>query len=139
MCLNWSRRPLITAVALVAGCLAMACSDAPKVQSETGAVGSAGDSTTAIAVETSSLFVTVENRAGQPLLDIKVALKPASGTLFTAFLSRLEAGAKRDMSLADFRSNDQTTFSLRLQRPKQVIVTATDLVGKKYEVTVPWK
>ena len=139
MSLKWSRRPLVTAVALVAGWLAMACSDAPKVQTEAGAVGSAGDSTTAIGVETSSLFVTVENRAGQPLLDVKVALKPASGTLFTAFLSRLETGAKRDMSLADFRSNDQTTFSLRLQRPKQVIVTATDLVGKKYEVTVPWK
>jgi hypothetical protein len=134
-----SRRPLITAIALVLSCLAVACSNTPNAQGEPGAAGSAGNSPAAIGVETSSLFVGVENRAGQPLLDVKVALKPASGTLFTAFLSRLETGAKRDLSLADFRSNDQTAFSLRLQRPKQVVVTATDLVGKKYEVTVPWK
>ena len=139
MCLNWSRHPLIIAVALAVGWLAVACSDKQNVQSEPGAVGSAGNSSAAIAVETSSLFVTVENRAGQPLEDVKITLKPPSGVLFTTSIWRLETGAKRDLPLSDFRSSDGTGFSLRLQRPKQVLVTAADLVGKKYEITVPWK
>jgi hypothetical protein len=139
MCLKWSRHPLITAVALVVGWLAVACSDTLKVQSEPAAVGSAGHSPAVIAVETSSLFVTVENRAGQPLEDVKITLKPPSGVLFTTSIWRLETGAKRDLPLSDFRSSDGTSFSLRLQRPKQVLVTASDLVGKKHEVTVPWK
>jgi hypothetical protein len=138
MSLNWSRHPLIGAVALTVGWLAVACSDTLKVQSEPGAVGSAGNAP-AIAVETSSLFVTVENRAGQPLEDVRIALKPASGTQFTTLISRLETGAKRDVALSEFRSSDGMNFSLRLQKPKQVAVTATDVVGKKYEVTVPWK
>lgn len=139
MFLKWWRRPLITAVALVVGWLTLACSDTLTVRSEPGTVGSAGASAAAVAVETSSLFVTVENRAGQPLVDVAVALKPASGTLFSTSISRLETGAKRDLALSDFRSNDGTGYSLRLQRPKQVLVTARDLAGKKYETTVPWK
>jgi hypothetical protein len=139
MSLKWSRHPLITAVALVVGCLAVACSATPKGQSAEGAVGSTGNSPAVIAVQTSSLFVTVENHGDQPLVDVKIALKPPSGVVFSTSIWRLEPGAKRDMSLSDFRSNDGTGFSLRLQRPKQVLVTATDLMGKKYEVTVPWK
>ena len=138
MSLKWSRHPLITAVALVVGSLAVACSDALKVQSEGGAVGTAGNSA-AIAVQTSSLFVTVENRAGQPLVDVRITLKPPSGVLFTTSIWRLEPSAKRDVSLSDFRSSDGTSFSLRIQRPRQVLVAATDLFGKKYDVTVPWK
>src|SRR3989442_11055118 len=106
MCLNWSRHPLIIAVALAVGWLAVACSDKQNVQSEPGAVGSAGNSSAAIAVETSSLFVTVENRAGQPLEDVKITLKPPSGVLFTTSIWRLETGAKRDLPLSDFRSSD---------------------------------
>ena len=139
MSLKWSRHPLITAVTLLVGWLAVACSDTLKGQREGGAVGSTGNSPAAIAVETSSLFVTVENRAGLPLVDVKIALKPPSGVLFTTSIWRLEPGAKRDLSLADFRSNDGTGFSLRLQRPKQVLVNARDPFGKKYEVTVPWR
>jgi hypothetical protein len=139
MSFKWSRHPLITAVALVVGCLAVACSATPKGQSAEGAVGSTGNSPAVIAVQTSSLFVTVENHGDQPLVVVKIALKPPSGVVFSTSIWRLEPGAKRNMSLSDFRSNDGTGFSLRLQRPKQVLVTATDLMGKKYEVTVPWK
>jgi hypothetical protein len=134
---NW-RRALFTLVALAVGWLAMGCSDARTGQRE-GATGTTGQVPAAIAVETSSLFVTVENRANAPLLDVTVALKPASGTLFSTSISRLEGGEKRDLSLSDFRSPDGTTFNLRMMRPRQVLVTASDLVGKKYDMTVPWK
>jgi hypothetical protein len=130
MARKWWRRPLLTAVVLGVGWLVAACS-------QSGAVGS-GQSESGIVIQTSSMFVTVDNRAGQPLVDVKIALKPASGTLFTNYIPRLESGAKKDLALSDFRSIDGTGYSLRLQRPRQVIVTASDLVGKKYETTVPW-
>jgi hypothetical protein len=40
---------------------------------------------------------------------------------------------------ADLRGNDGTPFSPRWQRATQINVTATDVVGKKYDVKVPWK
>ncbi len=135
---SW-RRPLVALVVLAAGAFAIACSDAITRQSETGAVGSSGTAPAAIGVVTSSSFLTVENRAGLPLLDVAISLKAANGLSFTKSISRLETAAKRDLSLAELRSNDGTTFNARFHKPKEVVVTATDVVGKKYDVTVPWK
>ena len=131
-------RPLATLVVLAVGSLALACSDALTRQADVGAVGSSGTSPAAIVVATSSSFLTVENRAGLPLVDIEVSLK-ANGLSFSKSISRLESSAKRDMSLGEFRSNDGTAFSPRFHTAKEVVITATDLVGKKYDVTVPWK
>lgn len=133
---SW-RRPLVTLVALGIGVLPTACSDALTRQGETGAVGSSGAS--AIGVQTSASYVTIENRAGLPLLDVTVTVKSTSGVSFTKSLSRLESSAKRDLSLAEFRGNDGTTYSPQFHKAREVLVTATDLVGKKYDVAVPWK
>jgi len=38
----------------------------------------------------------------------------------------------------DFTGQDGTTFSLCLVRPKTVRVKGKDLVGKTYDVAVPW-
>lgn len=130
---------LVTLVVLAAGAWAMACSDAITRQSETGAVGSSGTAAAAIGVVTSASFLTVENRAGLPLVDVEISLKATNGLSFSKSISRLETSAKRDLSLAELRSNDGTTFNTRFQKPKEVVVKATDLVGKKYDVTVPWK
>ena len=135
---SW-RRPLVTLVALAIGSVALACSDTPTRQSETGAVGSSGASPTAIAVTTSPSFLTVENRAGLPLLDVAVTIKTANGLSFSKSISRLENGASRDLSLGELRSNDGTVFSPQFQKPKEVVVTATDMVGKKYDMATPWK
>jgi len=133
---SW-RRPLVTLVGLAAGAVAMACSDAISRQSD--AVAAAGTSPAAIAVVTSASFLTVENRAGLPLLDVEVNLKAANGLSFSRSIGRLETAAKRDLSVGELRSNDGTTFNARFHKPREVVVTATDLVGKKYDVTVPWK
>jgi len=130
---------LVTLVVLAAGAGAIACSDAITRQSETGAVGSSGTAAAAIGVVTSASFLTVENRAGLPLVDVEISLKATNGLSFSKSISRLETSAKRDLSLAELRSNDGTTFNTRFQKPKEVVVKATDLVGKKYDVTVPWK
>jgi len=92
-----------------------------------------------IGVETSSLFLTIEKRAGGTLVDLTVAIVAAGGTEFTSLVSRLEASARREMSLRDFSSRDGTTFSLRVSRPKSVRVQAKDLAGKAYKIEVPWR
>jgi len=92
-----------------------------------------------IRVETTQLFVTIENKAGGALLDINVAIQPAGFPPFTRLISRMEGSEKRDLSLSDFTSRDGTTFNLHLARPKTVRVTARDLTNKNYEVEVPWK
>ncbi|HWW83436.1 MAG TPA: hypothetical protein VNZ26_07530 [Vicinamibacterales bacterium] len=91
-----------------------------------------------INVQTGSFSVTLENRTGVPLTDIKVAIM-ASGVPYTHMISRMEVGEKSESSLADFSDRTGTTFNLRLAQPKSVIVTATDVVSKEYKVEVPWK
>ena len=93
-----------------------------------------------VGIETGQMFVTIENRAGTPLLDLTIAIQPPAGAPpFTYLVSRLEGGQKRDVPLSSFSSRDGTTFNLRMVRPRSVRVTATDLVQKKYNVQAPWK
>ena len=84
--------------------------------------------------------MTVDNRSGGPLVNLRVAINPVGGaTTFTSVIPRLEAGEKRDVSLSDFHGRDGTPFNRLFVRPKNVVVSAVDLIGKKYEVTVPWR
>jgi hypothetical protein len=50
----------------------------------------------------------------------------------------VENGEKRTLLLGDFTGQDGTNFSLRLVRPKTVRVKGKDLVGKTYDIAVPW-
>lgn len=94
----------------------------------------------AIVVQTSQMFVTVQNKAGLPLVDVDVAILPVGNpTEYSKFVGRLENGQKRDVSLGDFAGRDGTTFSLSRVRPKTVRVKAKDVVGKAYDVAVPWQ
>jgi len=134
----WRRRPFLAASILAAGWVAAACSSA-RGGSESGAVGSSGATPSAVAIEKTSSYLTIENRAGLPLVDISVAVQTTNGMSFRTMIGRLETSAKREISYADLRSTDGTTFSPQWQRPARIAVTATDVVGKKYDLTVPWK
>ena len=133
------RRSVIAAVGLIAASwLLSACSSqaAPEAQPR----GTGGVEPAAIAVETSNQSVTVTNNAGKPIEEVLISIQPVSvGSPFTLTLRRMENGEKRDIALGQFRSNDGTTFSPRLYKARQVTVTATDIVGKKHEITKPWK
>lgn len=134
-----SLRRSVTAIAtlIAAGWLLSACSSAST--QEPGATGTGGTASSAIAVETSNQSVTVTNNAGKPMEDVRIAIQPfGNAPAFTSTLRRLENAEKREISLAQFRSNDGTTFSPRLTKARQVTVTATDIVGQKHELTVPW-
>lgn len=135
---TWCRRPLATVAVMFVACwLATAC--APTSGRESGTVGSSGAAGAAIGVEQTSSYLTIENRAGMPLVDIRITLKTANGLSFTTSLPRLESGAKRDLPYEGLRSNDGTSFSPRWQKPREIAVTAADLVAKKYELTIPWR
>ena len=132
------RRFVTGAAALVAATsLLSACSNA--TTSEAGALGTGGVDPSTIALETSNSFLTVTNNAGLPLEDVRLAIQPV-GTAppFTATVRRMENGEKRDISVGQFRSNDGTTFNPRVFKARQVTVTATDIVGKKHEITKAW-
>lgn len=93
-----------------------------------------------VEIQNSSIFITVENRAGQPLTEMKVSVVPVGGvTLFTASLARLESGEKRDLSLSQFYGRDGTPLDLRVVRPKAVRVSAKKVDGTPVEVEKPWR
>jgi hypothetical protein len=127
----------LTASLIAASWLLSACTAVSNP--ENGALGTSGAEPSVIALETSSQSVTVTNNAGKPIEDVRVAIHPVgSAPPYTSTLRRLENGEKRELSLAQFRSNDGTTFNPRFAKAKQVTVTATDIVGKKHELTKAW-
>jgi len=125
------RRPaaslaLIAAVLLpLAGC------------AEQGSAAQAADAP--VLVEQHQTFITLQNRAGLPLVDVRLAVVPYSRTEFSTILNRMESGERRDVMMSELSSRDGTTFSPRLVNPKSVKITAGDIVGKRYEVEVPWE
>jgi predicted small secreted protein len=134
-----SLRRLITATAalIAASWLLSACSNA--TTSEAGALATSGVEPATIALEASNQYVTITNNAGRPIEEVKIAIQPiGNAPPFTSMLRRMENGEKREISLNQFRSNDGTTFNPRVLRARQVTVTATDIVGKKHELTKPW-
>jgi len=93
-----------------------------------------------IGVETSDMFVTIENKAGLPLVDLRIEVVPYSGqSPFGTSIARLEGGEKREVSLGKFSSRDGTTLSLRIVKPHLVRVTATDVSGKAHRAEVNWR
>lgn len=103
--------------------------------STTGAVTQSSE----LEVQVSQLFVTVANRGGRALLDVRVDLHPVGGaTVFTTTYPRMDPGQKSNFSLGSLRGRDGTPLNLRVVKPKMVVVTAKDSDGKTYETQVPW-
>ena len=92
----------------------------------------------AIEVEVSQLFITVTNKSGGPLTDVKVEIVPIGRqTIFAATHYRLESEAKRDFPMSDLRGSDGTPFNLRVHKPQMVRVTGKGL-SDDYNIEVPW-
>lgn len=84
--------------------------------------------------------ITVENRAGRPLLNIRLVIEGRdSGPTFAYTLPTVDAGATREVPFADFRSDDGTLFDPGSYPAKQIKTTARDTLGKSYDVTTPWE
>jgi len=129
-------RRATTAIAiLLVSILSFACSSGRTA----GGVGTSGAESSGIGIETSSLFVTIENRAGSPLTDVNVSLEGGGSTAYTAHLPKMATGEKKDIPTTDLKGRDGSVLNLLAVHPRQIRVTGVDLFGKKYDVTVPWK
>ena len=113
----------------------LACSNA--------AVDTAVGTTTgvsAVVVARAERGITVENRAGRPLLNIRLVIEGRdSGATFASTLPTVDAGATREVPFADFRGEDGTLFEPGSTAAKQIKTTARDTLGNSYDVTTPWE
>jgi len=93
-----------------------------------------------IEVEISQIYLTVTNKSGRALNDVRVFIEPIGGaTVFSARVGRMEQGEQRDLSLGQFQGRDGTPFDRRTVRAKTVRVSGTDLDGKTVEAEKPWR
>lgn len=105
-----------------------------------GLPGEAPPEQAPIRVEISQMFVTVENRSGFSLREMRIEIVPMARTTdFTIIVPRMENGEKRDFALGNFRGRDGTPFNLRVVRPKALKVSGTDINNRTVAVEVPWK
>lgn len=104
-----------------------------------GAVGTSGSTSGGIGVDTSSLYITIENRAGTPLSDVNVSLEGGGATTYTAHFPKMATGEKKDIPTAMLKGRDGSALNLVAVHPRQITVTGVDLFGKKYDVKAPWK
>ena len=132
------RRALVRfTVVLVIGWFVSGCSGA----ASEGGVGTSGeDGSPAVGVQSSAASVTVENRTQKPLVDVDVAIR--AGSLRYAYalsVPRLAPGETRDLSIGDFKLPDGSRLYLNVRRPNEILVTAVDIDGEKFEGSVPWR
>ena len=70
---------------------------------------------------------------------MEVAINPVRRSApYTVKVPRMETGSKRTFSIGEFTEHG-ARINFNLVRPKEVVVTASDFDGKKYEVRMPWK
>ena len=92
-----------------------------------------------IEIEVSQLFITVTNKSGMAITDIKLEVIPTGGqTSYGATHYRLENSEKKDFSLGDLRGSDGMNLNLRVHKPDRVRVTATDIDSTAYDIEIPW-
>jgi hypothetical protein len=114
--------------------LVTACSNAAVSK----AVGTT-DGTAAIVVGRSDSAVTVENRVGRPLLNVRITVEPVeSGTPFVLVLPTMDTREKRDLRFEEFRNEDGTLLDPTSVRPGQIRVTARDTLANIHNATIPW-
>lgn len=86
--------------------------------------------------------ISIENRAEQPLTGVTLTVIPfgkSGASEYSKSLSGLRMMERRDVLLGDLASAEGTRFNVMLTRPRLVRVTATDAVGRQYDVEMPWR
>jgi hypothetical protein len=125
---SWTR---LFALALIGQ---LACSNAAVDK----AVGTANGAP-AVVVARAERGISVENRSGRPLLNIRLVIEDRDGAAFAYTLPTLDTGATREVPFADFRTDDGTLFEAGSTAAKQIKTTARDTLGNNYDVTTPWE
>ena len=94
-----------------------------------------------IEIERSQLNISVSNRSGAGLNDVKLEVFPVGRQMvFSATIYRLESEATNRFSLGELRGSDGTPFNQRVHRPESIRVTARGTGGDDaYEIEVAWE
>lgn len=105
-----------------------------------GAAEEASGDVDSFEVSTSQLYVTVSNRTGSSLLDVKIEVEPVgSATVFSSTYPRMEPGERRNFPVQEFRGEDGTPLNLRVHRPRMVSVSARNQNDEQFAMRTPWQ
>ncbi len=101
--------------------------------------GAGADAANPVVVTTSPSTVVIENHAGRPLLNVRVAVDATGSTLpFVKIVSTVNTAETMTLQLADFRTDDAVVFDPGAATPKQVTVKARDTMSRSYEASASW-
>ncbi len=92
-----------------------------------------------IRVQTSDMWVTIENQAGMPVTDLTIEVVPYGNVPFSTTHYRLENGESHDIGVNEFRGRDGTPLNLHTSKPKLVRVRGTNISGQPVAVEVAWR
>ena len=127
---------LIASFVCLASITVVGCSSGDSA--EAGAVGTTA--TGPLAITVSSTYLTLENRAGVPIVDTRVEIIPRGvRPPFRATVPRVEASGKHNMTFSQFRSPDGTPFHRGVVRARTLKVTAKDITGKVIAQEIPFE
>ena len=85
-----------------------------------------------VAITTRNTTASIENRAGQPLTDVKLTVIPFGRSDYSKSLLPINATERRDIPPGELTHPEGTAFNAMLVRPELVRVTASDRAGRQY-------
>jgi hypothetical protein len=101
--------------------------------------GSAEQLDSPVAITMKNTIISIENRAGQPLTGVTLTVVPFGQNGYSKSLANLNTAERRDVGIGELANAEGVRFNPVLTRPKLVRLTATDAVGKQYDVELPWR
>lgn len=101
--------------------------------------GSAEQANAPVLIGTKNANLLIENRAGEPLSDVRLTVVPFGKNEYSKMLPALAVAARREVPLSDLAAADGTKFIPMLSRPKTGRVSATAASGTKYDIELPWR
>ncbi len=131
-----SRRLLVLVAIAASSWVVYGCSAGSPEAATVGAAGTSGTIEPGFMdVQFTTSSVILSNKAGMPIKDLVVVLKPARGMTYETRVDRMEGTQKKEIPFADFKSGGGIPW--RSGKPKEVIATATDVAGGKRNMTMP--
>ena len=129
------RRLLVLVAVITSSWIAYGCSGSPEAAA--GATGTSGTTEPAfIDVQFTATSVIISNRAGMPIKDLVIALKPSRGSMsYETRIDRMESTQKKEIPLLEFKSGGGIPW--RSGKPKEITASATDVAGAKRNMAVP--
>ena len=119
----------------ILGALSLSACSGPAVREAIGT----GAEATPVVVHTSESAVSVENRAGRPLLNVRLAIDVTGAPApFVRVVPTIDPGQTMTVPLTDFRSEEGVALDPAAAAPTQVTVRARDTLTNSYEVAATW-